>query len=166
MATYSKVKGLSVITMAEGTKVGSVDELLVDPEAKAVRWMRMHTGGLFGERSWVPMDAVHGLTEDVVTVTGVDALQKPSETALVEGGRPVVGTPVVTEAGQHLGQVRDYEFAPDTFALMSLAVPQGKLFSERTLTIPANQVVTIGKDVVVVANAVAAPTAPIEPGQP
>ena len=69
MARYEFMKGLSVITMAEGKQVGKVDDLIVDPERKAVRWLRLHRGGLLGgERLWVSVDAVHGLGEDALTI--------------------------------------------------------------------------------------------------
>ena len=54
MARYEFVKGLPVITMAEGKQIGKVDDLVVDPERKAVSWLRLHSGGMLGgERLWV-----------------------------------------------------------------------------------------------------------------
>ena len=37
MARYEFVEGLPVFTMAEGKQIGKVDDLVVDPERKAVR---------------------------------------------------------------------------------------------------------------------------------
>ena len=47
--------------------------------------------------------------------------------------------------------MRDYEFAPDTFALTSLSVPEGMNVVGPSLTIPADRVITIGEDMIVVA---------------
>ena len=71
MARYELVKGLPVMTMAEGKQVGKVDDLVIDPERKAVGWLRLHSGGmgiLGGERLWVSTAAVHAMGEDVVTI--------------------------------------------------------------------------------------------------
>ena len=38
MSRYEFMKGLPVITMAEGKQVGKVDDLVVDPGRKAVSW--------------------------------------------------------------------------------------------------------------------------------
>jgi sporulation protein YlmC with PRC-barrel domain len=60
MSRYEFMKGLPVITMAEGKQIGKVDDLIVDPERKAVSWLRLHRGGvgmLGGERLLIPTEA-------------------------------------------------------------------------------------------------------------
>ena len=156
MARYERVKGLPVITVAEGKQVGKVDDLVIDPERKAVRWLRLHTGGLLGgERMWVPVDAVHGLGEHNVTINAEADVRAradaPEADTLVKAGRGVIGNQVVTETGQRLGEVRDYEFTPDTFALTNLFLPPGMNILGQFMTIPGDKVLTIGEDMIVVA---------------
>lgn len=158
MARYELVKGLSVITMAEGKQVGKVDDLVVDPERKAVSWFRLHSGGmrmLGGERLWVPTEAVHSVGEDVVTINAEADARTPDEApeaiALVKAKREIIGNKVITENGERLGEVRDYEFNPDTFALTSLTVPPGMNIVGEILTIAGDKILTIGEDVIVVA---------------
>ena len=168
MARYEFMKGLPVITMAEGKQVGKVDDLVVDPESKAVRWLRIHRGGMLSaERLWVSVDAVHGLGEDALTINAEADLRAPADApeagALLKAKRRVIGNKVMTEDGQRLGEVRDYEFAPDTFVLTSLSVPKSvnvvgssltiPADKALTLTIPADRVITIGEDMIVVASA-------------
>ena len=80
MARYEFIKGLPVITMAEGKQIGKIDDLVIDPERKAVSWLRLHTGGLLGgERLWVSAAAVHGVGEDAVTINAeADARRLPT----------------------------------------------------------------------------------------
>jgi len=158
MARYEFVKGLPVITMAEGKQVGKVDDLVVDPERKAVSWLRLHSGGLLGgERLWVPVAAVHGFGEDAVTINAEADIRAPADApealALVKAKRGIIGNKVITENGQRLGEVRDFEFDPGTFALTSLSVPPGMNVVGEILTIPGEKVLTIGGDVIVVASA-------------
>ncbi len=156
MARYEFVKGLPVITMAEGKQVGKVDDLIVDPERKAVSWLRLHSGGMLGgERLWVPAEAVHGVGEDAVTINAEADARAPADApealALVKAKRGIIGNKVITENGERLGEVRDYEFNPDTFALTCLSVPPGMNVVGEALTIASDKVLTIGEDVIVVA---------------
>ncbi len=161
MARYEFMKGLPVITVAEGKQIGKVDDLVVDPERKAVSWLRLHSGGMLGgERLWVPVEAVHGVGEDAVTIKAEADARAPADAAealaLVKAKREVIGCKVITENGERVGVVRDYEFDPVTFALTSLSVPPGMNVVGEILTIPGDKVLTIGEDMIVVtADAVA-----------
>jgi len=157
MARYEFVKGLPVITMAEGKQIGKVDDLVVDPERKAVSWLRLHSGGMLGgERLWVSTAAVHGVGEDAVTINAEADLRAPADApeavALVKAKREVIGNKVITENGERVGEVRDYEFDPDTFVLTSLSVPPGMNVVGGILIIAGDKVLTIGEDVIVVAS--------------
>jgi sporulation protein YlmC with PRC-barrel domain len=144
------------MTMAEGKQVGKVDDLVIDPERKAVGWLRLHSGGMLGGgRLWVPTAAVHGMGEDVVTINAEADARTPEEApealALVKAKREIIGNKVITENGERLGEVRDYDFNPDTFALTSLTVPPGMNVVGEILTIAGDKILTIGEDVIVVA---------------
>ena len=155
MARYEFLKGLPVITLAEGKQVGKVDDLVVDPERKAVSWLRLHSGGMLGgERLWVSVATVHGIGEDAVTINTEADARTPANAAealtLVKAKREVIGNKVITESGERLGVVRDYEFDPVTFALTSLSVPPGMNVVGEILTIAGDKVLTVGEDMIVV----------------
>jgi sporulation protein YlmC with PRC-barrel domain len=99
--------------------------------------------------------AVHGIGEDVVTINAEADALTPEEAnearALVDAKREIIGNKVITENGERLGEVRDYEFNPDTFALTSLTVPPGMNVVGEILTIAGDKILTIGEDVIVVA---------------
>ncbi len=156
MARYEHIKGLPVVTMAEGKRVGRVDDLVVDPDRKAVSWLRLHSGGMLGgKRLWVAVEAVHSLGADAVTINAEadvrDSADAPEADTLTNAGRAIIGNNVVTENGEALGVVSDYEFAPDTFVLTHLFVPSGISILGQFLTIPGDKILTIGQDVIVVA---------------
>jgi sporulation protein YlmC with PRC-barrel domain len=156
MVRYEFMKGLPVITMAEGKQIGKIDDLIVDPERKAVSWLRLHSGGMLGgERLWVSVEAVHGVGADAVTINAEADARAPADApealALVKAKRGIIGSKVMTENGERVGEVRDYEFDPDTFALTSLSVPPGMNVVGEILMIPGDKVLTIGKDMIVVA---------------
>jgi uncharacterized protein YrrD len=156
MARYEFMKGLPVITMAEGKQIGKIDDLVIDPERKAVGWFRVHRGGMIGgERLWVPTAAVHGVGEDAVTINAEADARTPGDApdalALVKAKRGVIGSKVLTESGERVGEVRDFEFDPNTFALTSLSVPPAMNAVGEVLTIPGDKLLTIGENMIVVA---------------
>ena len=156
MARYEFMKGLPVITMAEGKQIGKIDDLVIDPERKAVSWLRLHSGGMLGgERLWVSTEAVHGVGADAVTINAEADARAPADApealALVKAKRGIIGSKVLTENGERVGEVCDYEFDPDTFALTCLSVPPGMNVVGEILMIPGDKVLTIGKDMIVVA---------------
>ena len=119
-------------------------------------WLRLHSGGMFGgERLWVSTEAVHGMGADAVTINAEADARAPADApealALVKAKRGIIGNKVITENGERVGEVRDYEFDPDTFALTSLSVPPGMNVVGEILMIPGDKVLTIGKDMIVVA---------------
>ena len=65
---------------------------------------------------------------------------------------------MITENGERVGEVRDYEFDPDTFALTSLSVPPGMNMVGEILTIAGDKELTIGEDMIVVAADAATPS--------
>ena len=155
MPQYERIKGLRVLTTKEGNEVGKVDDLVVDPDQKKVSWLRLHSsGGLFGTRYWVPVEAVHTLGDDVVTINTEAELQAsanaPAAEAIVNTKRGLIGNKMVTESGERLGEIVDYEFTADTFAVTKLFVAASMNFFGEALTIAADKVLTIGQDAVIV----------------
>lgn len=155
MPQYERIKGLRVITTKEGNEVGKVDDLVVDPDQKKVSWLRLHSGGMFGTRYWVPVEAVHTLGEDVVTINSEAELQAsanaPAAQAIVKTNRGLIGKKMVTENGERLGEIVDYEFAADSFAVTKLFVAQSMSFFGEAITIESDKVLTIGQDAIIVA---------------
>jgi len=156
MVSYEFVKGLPVITMAEGRQIGKVDDLVVDPERKAVGWLRLRSGGMLsGERLWVSAEAVHSVGVDAVTINAEADARTPADApealALLKAKRGTIGNKVITESGGRLGAVHGYEFNPETFALTSLSVQPGMDVGGDFLTIAGDRILTIGEDVIVVA---------------
>ena len=156
MARYEFMKGLPVITVAEGKQVGKIDDLVIDPERKVVSWLRLHSGGMLGGAwLWVSTEAVHGVGEAAVTINAeADACapdDAPEALALLKTKRGIIGNQVITENGERVGEVRDYEFDPNTFALTSLSVPPGTNVVGDIMMIPGDKVLTIGQDMIVVA---------------
>lgn len=64
------IRGRKVVDR-DGEKLGKVDDLLIDADERKVRMLRVEHGGILGigaTPSFIPVDAVTGIDDDVVRV--------------------------------------------------------------------------------------------------
>lgn len=147
------LRGMPVLTVDTGERLGEVADVLLDPQERQVKVMRVRRGGMWrGDMGEVSYNAVQSI--------GRDALMLPSRVVLrpAEGDHgnlfqidQLIGLRVVSEYGEALGTVEDAELDPTTGRLTALVmVPSGLggLLGKRR-TIAIEQVRTIGRDVVV-----------------
>lgn len=159
-----RLKGLAVISLADGLKLGTVDDVYVDPGSRTVvSFGCRQSGGLLHAASGPPWvvdaAAVHALGTDALTVSDAGALREAAG-----GGQPGViagddltKRKVVTEGGTYLGQVVSLDFDPATYRLAAIEVSPG--FFKSNKHVPDNQITNLGADVVIVSEAVSAPAA-------
>jgi sporulation protein YlmC with PRC-barrel domain len=154
------LKGLSVINVTDGAKVGTVERAFLDPARKQIVGFAIDTGGGFlSPESSLLADTIEvrslgsgALTLDNATPRGGDTSARYGD--LVDLAT-VVGREVFTESGALLGHVGEAAFDDGTYALSEIEVVHGVLQHRRT--VPIGQVLTIGPEVVVV-SAGAAPS--------
>lgn len=154
------VKGLAVITIAGGKKVGSVSHLFFDPAARKVvgfgaseggGFLRMHSRG----EELIDAEDVHSVGPDALTLKDIRAVEGRRTSAHQDElihAEELNKRQVVTENGTEVGQVASFEFDPRTFDLVAIEVAPGLFKSHRMVS--AADIMTIGDDAVVVRNSV------------
>lgn len=157
------VKGITVISIANGTKLGTVEHAYLDPKTKRVVGFAAHRGG--GLLSAEPdiglvigSDEIHSLGPDALTL---DDAAATSGTALDENLGLILLSDlnklqVYSEGGTLVGQVASADFDEQSFDLTGIEASPG--FFQANTTVPIDQVLTIGQDVVVVSDAALAQT--------
>ena len=164
------MRGLTVISMADGTQVGTIDQVYLDLDAKQVVGFSITNGvGPFGgARDTAPTVAasgVHTLEPDALTLDDVvaahaawvDAVYGPLETT-----DDVMGRTVVTAGGAGVGAVAAVGFDARTFAITEVEVSPG--FLKTNTHIPLDQLVSIGPDVLIVTDVAEVGSAPSSTG--
>ena len=158
-----QLKGLSVISIAEGVKLGTLVRAYLDPSAKRVVGFAYDAGGGLTEPDSEPkLDTVdaESLGPDVLTVPnrgavrGEEVNRRSGE--LVDLGA-LHNRAVLTEGGASVGSVGSVDFDERTFAITQIEVAAGHF--RRPATVLAGQIRTIGADFVVLYEA----TMPVEP---
>ncbi len=155
------LKGLAVISIADGEKLGTVEGIYLDPTAKRIVGFAVkHGGGLFaaGEHELIDIDDVHALGQDALTLADKGAVRGDQTRArldqIVELD-DLLKRKAVTEGGTFVGQVAGVEVDETSFRIEDLEVSQG--FFKTNKLVPVGQIVSIGHDLIVVADAVCAP---------
>lgn len=159
--TVKDLKGLAVISIAEGAKVGSINRVYLDPEARRIIGFSVEPGGNLLEpdsRKLIDVDDIHSLGPDAMTLADKGAVRGDQTNerwmSLVDLD-DLTKQKVVTEGGEYVGQVSTIEFDRATFGLVGIEVSPG--FFKGHMRIAIDDVTTIGPELVMVADSVCAP---------
>ena len=149
-----KLKGIAVVAIAEGTKLGTIDRALFDPTTLDLRALQI-TGD--GRTFIVPWELVQTIGADAVMV----ASSQVARTA-AQGGqfgtlvdlKALQRLKVVDAAGTLAGTISDVEPDPTSGRVLRVTVSKGGFLGRfaETTTIEAAAIRGIGTDIITVAD--------------
>lgn len=152
MRKANELIGKSIVHQASGERLGSVHDLVFEPNASKVAAILVDGGGMFREARVINWSAVTSIG-DVVMVTGDAPVQRVSDAPEVSDEMrqdgPISGTAIVTEAGERIGTVGDL-FIDDTGVVRGYEIKQGfvsDLGGRKFLSV--DHVKTVGKDAII-----------------
>ena len=164
MVDLQSFKGKSIISLNEGQRVGSVEEVIIHPDTFEVAGVITSKGGLFNStESAIPASEVRLWGKDVIFVTQSEVVQNKSDLPdigdTVNAGDYLPGRGVINANGDRLGDLKDVLIdVHGNIAGIQLS-KGGQSFVDR-LTQPQEQpdypwlpisvIRSIGKDVVIV----------------
>lgn len=151
-------KGTPVVSLADGTRLGTVDHVYFDPESKSVVGFTFHQGsGLFGRGSsgLVEITDVHAFGADAVTITDISAVRselavESRKDALLEL-EALLHRTVMTESGTQIGRVRAVQFGDASYHLSGLDVLGAD--DHQPVHIPVDRIQTIGEELIIIKDA-------------
>ena len=146
------IKGKAVISIANGARLGRVEDVLFDPQGLAIAAFRVSA---VGQQAVIPFDQVHSVGSDAVMVPGDDVAQWITTASAAEGLislDELKHRKVVDDAGTFLGTPAAIEVAAQDGRLRQLKVHKGGLLGMggETTTVPGGDVTGVGPDVIVV----------------
>ena len=155
------VRGLAVVSIADGAKVGSLDRAYLDPALKQIVGFALASGGgLLGSSEpamTIDTDEIHSLGPDAMTVdsaTAARGVRTSSSAETLVDLDDLTKRKVLTEGGTLVGNLVSVDFDERTFRLTHVEASPG--FFKSNKHVPIDQVISIGHDLVVVADAVCA----------
>jgi uncharacterized protein YrrD len=144
--------GLPVVSLAEGIRVGEIRDVVFDPERQRI------AGLIVAEATWrhdaevVPIDRIRSFGRDAITIHNLEGLIKahadPELNKLVTSGIKLDGLLVMTEGGNYLGILEEIVVGPGgEMIAYEISAGFAEDLNRGKCLIPAEEAVTVGKDV-------------------
>lgn len=154
MKKSKELLGLTVISIEDGKDLGNVSDFVINPSKGAVEYLIIDCGVKYLGLKVLPFGLVEGVGEYAVTVQSADALTELAEEAdikgLLEKDVHVTGTRVLSKKGKLIGTVSEFLVDDDAEGKISgCELDLGDDSDEKGI-IPAEQIITFGKDILVV----------------
>ncbi|HHW29142.1 MAG TPA: photosystem reaction center subunit H [Syntrophomonadaceae bacterium] len=147
---------LPVVTLEEGKEIGRIRGLVVNPQAGEIAALIVQRGHIFPEQKVIPYPRVVSVGNNALTIQKASSAERlaslPQILNLVKENVQLKGSRVITEEGTALGHVAEYLVDPATGKIEAFEVtasPAASLWKGKAF-LPASEVRTIGKDVLVV----------------
>ena len=154
--TTRLVKGTPVISLADGSTLGTIDHVYFDPERLAVVGFTFHKGGLFGggTSGLVEITDVHAFGPDAVTISDISVVQNDLAVESRRGDlldlEDLLKRPVMTDSGTRLGHVAAIQFGDASHRLTAIDVVATG--SDEHGRIAAGEIQAIGDEMIIVAD--------------
>lgn len=153
MKKSQDVIGLPVFSIVNGIKIGQVKDLVINPEEGKVDFILVSDGSWYVGAKVLPFKDVMGIGEYALTIESENMLLNIANdndaNNLLKRNIEIKGNRVLTNKGNLIGIISEYEFDENTGSLHKLEYKnsQGENKIENVL---AADVLTFGADVVVV----------------
>jgi uncharacterized protein YrrD len=147
---FSELKGRAVINVEDATKIGEVENLLLEPGGHQLLGLKVKTSGLFSSPLIVAISQIINIGPDAVTVKAdpVTSDKSNSRKEWVEL-TAILGNKVVTDAGTMVGEVHDVLLDPVSASVTGYEVREGGLFA-KSLEIAATSDVRYGEKLITI----------------
>ena len=145
---------LAVISIDDGKEIGRVCDIVINPSKGAVEHLVIDNGSRYTGVKILPFKLVEGVGEYAVTVQSLSSItdldDEPDVNGLLEKNVRVKGTKVLTKKGKLIGSVSEYlidDSNEGKIAACEVVPVDGGASSGM---ISADQIITFGKDVLIV----------------
>ncbi|MTI82113.1 MAG: photosystem reaction center subunit H [Firmicutes bacterium] len=112
MIKSKQLVGQPVISIGDGTEIGRVKELVIDPASYSVVALILEQKKIFKEQKFIPYGKVSSVGSDAITIEKSNSVKKgaslPEIVELTRSKHPLIGCKVVAENGTVLGIVDEY----------------------------------------------------------
>jgi len=160
---WSELKGIAIVTIDSGKKVGTLEDFYFEPQTNSVRALYIKTGA-FSHRALMA-GSVNAIGTDAITFGDESLLigeKDNAQLATLPLGRTLLTYKVLSEGGTVVGTVGNIVFdvsVPTNLRVTAFELAGGlrNKFSGHYPSFSSTQVVRYGEDVLVIPDSVALP---------
>ncbi|MFB1080521.1 PRC-barrel domain-containing protein [Jeotgalibacillus sp. JSM ZJ347] len=149
MKNSRELIGLPVISITDGTEIGTVKSIVVNPEKRSVDFIAIEHEDWQTSVRAIPFKKIIGLGGYAITVENsgavIDLNEIPIANQLLNRKISVADTKAITKKGQLAGEIKEYYFNEDTGSIETLNIDA----ADQNGFINADFVITYGKDIIV-----------------
>jgi uncharacterized protein YrrD len=148
------VIGQDVLSLADGSKVQTVNDVLISQENDAIVALMVDEAGLLSSSKIVPIAEVENFGRNAVVISDVSAVipasSHPEAKAIIDRKDSLLGKRVFTDAGQQMGTISDMYFDERTGRIAGFEVSGGVFdnIARGTSYLPVEDIERIGPDVI------------------
>lgn len=152
------VIGLKVVSVEDGSVVGTVKELIYNPQRQLIEAILLKKPSVFSRQRYILSRDIHSFGEDAVMVPDRSVSMNSKEVGeiinVTASDNYLDRNKILTDEGKALGSVSDILFNSKTAVVDHIEVSQGtfKNIASGKKSVSATDLVTIGKNAVVVKN--------------
>lgn len=151
----TQLRGLRVISLSEALKMGTVEDILLDPTARWVAALRVRNGNSIGHKHLVMRESIKRVGLHAVIlgapVSVTEEATTPDLDRLIDL-KTFIGLEVVTDEGMLLGRVHDAELDPETLTIQEYELTRNfwDSYLKSGLRVAAEETLSGSKDVLIV----------------
>lgn len=152
MRKTKELIGKHIVNQATGEQIATVQDVILDNDARHVVAVLTDSGGWFRDAKVVVWNTVASIG-DVIVVRGgtseIIASTDPQLAYLLEAKTPMTGTTIISDGGERIGSVGDL-FTDDAGNVVGYEVRQGFIndLSGRKF-LPVESIEAVGKDAII-----------------
>jgi len=152
MKQSSEITGLTVVSITEAKELGTIKELLINPAEGSIAAVVLDDGQWYYGAKLIPFKDLAGIGEYAATVKNSNVIvpitATPELEALLVANVKVIGSKVLTSSGRIQGKVTEICIS-DAGKITNCEVVGA---DGSTISVPAENIYTFGKEVLVVAD--------------
>ncbi|MGF3103898.1 PRC-barrel domain-containing protein [Rossellomorea sp. DUT-2] len=150
MKKSAEMKALPIISISDGSEIGRVKSLVINPEKGSVDFLTIEHEDWQVSVKAIPFKKIVGIGEYAVTVENenavIDLNEIPIANQLVNKKIKINDTRVMTRKGQMIGSIQEFYVDDETGAIVSLELNA----QDNTFFLGTEHVLTFGKDIIIV----------------
>lgn len=150
MKTTKEIISLRVINISDGTQVGVVKDLVLNPQSKSLDFIIIDQPSDYFGAKVISFTDILGVGEFAITIPQQGVIQDVAQNSeiqnLLKQDIRVIGTRVLTKKGQLVGEVKEIVIDEENGSIAScLFESEGQM-----LEIEAEKIITLGKELLII----------------